>query len=98
MNNFRSTEYFLQSVKTNQQFSDKGFTLDAPNESEPTLIRTVYEEVQINVLAEGMGVFRFADWLPVNRFLEGSSAPITYKSEGLAKHLGLSNLYITFSG
>jgi len=30
--------------------------------------------------------------------LKGSSAPVTYKSEGLAKELGLSNLYITFSG
>lgn len=98
MNDFRATEYILQSVKTNQQFSDKGWTLDAPNESEPTLIRAVYEEVQINVLSEKMGVFRFADWLPVHRYLEGSASPITYKSEGLAKHLGLENLYITFSG
>jgi len=98
MNDFRATEYILQSVKTNQQFSDKGWTLDAPNESEPTLIRAVYEEVQINVLSEQMGVFRFADWLPVHRYLEGSASPITYKSVGLAKHLGLENLYITFSG
>ena len=30
--------------------------------------------------------------------LEGSCAPVTYKSEGLANKLGLSNLYITFSG
>lgn len=98
MNNFRPTEYLLQSVKTNQQFSDKGFTLEAPGEKEPTLIRAVYEEIQINVGEESMGVFRFSDWLPINRFLEGSSAPVTYKSEALAKHLGIENLYITFSG
>jgi len=30
--------------------------------------------------------------------LQGSSAPVTYKSSGLASHLGLKNLYITFSG
>jgi cysteate synthase len=30
--------------------------------------------------------------------LKGSSAPVTYKSEGLAEKLGLTNLWITFSG
>jgi len=30
--------------------------------------------------------------------LKKSCAPVTYKSKGLAKHLGLDNLYITFSG
>ncbi|MGQ1948610.1 cysteate synthase [Geofilum sp. OHC36d9] len=95
---FRPTQYLLQSVKTGQQFSDKGWTLDAPGEDDPTLIRAVYEEVQLNVRDESMGIFRFADWLPVQRYLAGSSAPVTYKSEGLAAHLGLDNLYITFSG
>ena len=46
----------------------------------------------------GFGIYKFADWLPVVRMLEGSSAPVTYKSEGLAKELGLKNLFITFSG
>jgi cysteate synthase len=36
--------------------------------------------------------------MPIRRRLDGSSAPVTYKSEGLAKQLGLSRLYITFSG
>ena len=36
--------------------------------------------------------------MPVSRMLEGSCAPVTYKSEALAKELGLENLYITFSG
>lgn len=95
---FLPTQYLLQSVKTGQEFIDKGWTLDAPGEKDPTLIRTVYEEVQLNVKEESWGIFRFADWLPVDRFLTGSCAPITYKSEGLAHHLGLKNLYITFSG
>jgi cysteate synthase len=30
--------------------------------------------------------------------LENSKAPVTYKSKGLAAHLGLENLYITFNG
>ncbi|TCO07044.1 cysteate synthase [Natronoflexus pectinivorans] len=95
---FKPTHYLLQSIKTGQQFSDQGWTLDAPNEKEPTLIRTVYEEVQLIVKDASMGIFRFDDWLPVGRYLQGSSAPATYKSEGMAKHLGLENLYVTFSG
>jgi cysteate synthase len=30
--------------------------------------------------------------------LQGSASPVTYKSAGLARKLGLNNLYITFSG
>lgn len=43
-------------------------------------------------------MYKFADWLPISRMLEGSGAPVTYKSKGLAKELGLTNLYITFNG
>jgi len=96
--NINPTQYILQSIKTGKDFMDAGWTLDAPGETEPSLIRAIYEEVQMNPKDSSMGIFRFADWLPVNRYLTGSSAPVTYKSEGLAKTLGLSNLYITFSG
>jgi cysteate synthase len=92
------TQYLLQSVKTGKEFTDKGWTLDAPNETEPSLVRAVYEEVQLNLKDESLGLFKYADWLPVDHLLKGSAAPITYKSKGLATHLGLENLYITFSG
>jgi cysteate synthase len=95
---FLPTEYLLQSVKTGQEFIDKGWTLEAPGEEEPSLIRAIYEEVRIDIKDVSWGIYRFADWLPIDRVLYGSSAPATYKSVGLAKHLGLSNLYITFSG
>lgn len=92
----KPTLYKLESVASGKQFDDEGWTLDAPNEV--TLVRAVYEKKQIEVKDPSYGVFRFADWLPVQKMLQGSSAPVTYKSEGLAKHLGLSDLYITFSG
>jgi cysteate synthase len=62
------------------------------------LIRAIYKHKQINPKDPSYGIYRFADWLPVNRMLHGSSAPITYKSSGLSHLLGLKNLYITFSG
>jgi len=92
------TEYKLQSLVTGKIFEDTGWLLDAPGEEKPGLIRTIYKKKQLDVKDDRYGLYKFADWLPVKDYLEGSSAPLTYKSNGLAKTLGLSNLYITFSG
>ncbi|MRT94552.1 cysteate synthase [Ancylomarina sp. 16SWW S1-10-2] len=95
---FQATQYRLESVKSGKRFDDEGWTLDAPGESDPSLIRAIYEKKQLEVKDKSFGIYRFADWLPIHKILEGSSAPATYKSEGLAKYLGLNNLHITFSG
>lgn len=97
-NTFTKTSYRLQSVKTGKLFDDSGWTLDAPEEKEPTLIRAIYKNPKLEVKDDSWGLYKFADWLPIGRTLKGSSAPVTYKSEGLAKELGLKNLWITFSG
>lgn len=93
-----ATPYKLQSLATGQIFDDSGWLLEAPNENQPALIRAIYAQKQLKVKDTSFGLYRFADWLPVNRYLQGSSAPVTYKSDGLAHELGLKNLYITFSG
>lgn len=95
---FEPTKFILQSVKTGKKFNDEGWTLEAPEEKEPTLIRAIYDKKQLNVKDKSWGIYKFSDWLPIHQTLEGSSAPVTFKSKGLAEHLGLSNLYITFSG
>lgn len=97
-NQFAKTKYLLQSVKTGRIFEDAGWTLDAPGETEPTLVRAIYEKKQLELKDDSLGIYKFADWLPVGRMLKGSSAPVTYKSEGLAAELGLKNLWITFNG
>ncbi|MCK5857386.1 MAG: cysteate synthase [Bacteroidales bacterium] len=96
--NFKPTKYKLQSMATGNLFEDQGWTLEAPIEDQPTLIRAIYDKKQIELKDDSFGLYKFADWLPIHRMLKGSNAPVTYKSEGLAKELGLSNLYITFSG
>ena len=98
MQNFLPTKYFFESFKTGKKFEDTGWLLDAPGETDPTLIRAIYEKKQLEVKNNSWGLYKYADWLPVNRLLEGSSAPVTYKSKGLGKKLGLENLWITFSG
>lgn len=95
---FEKTRYFLQSVKSGNTFPDQGWTLDAPGESDPTLVRAVYEHRQLSLREELPGLYKFADWLPIGRVLRGSSAPVTFRSQGFAQALGLKNLFITFSG
>ena len=95
---FAPTAYQLQSVATGNIFSDTGWMLDAPGEEKHSLIRAIYKNKQLIIKGKDFGLYTFADWLPIKRMLKGSSAPVTYKSEGLANALGLKNLYITFSG
>ncbi len=92
------TSYKLLSIASGNIFDDTGWMLEAPNENRPGLIRAIYDKKQIQLKDKGYGIYKFADWLPIQRMLQGSYAPVTYKSIGLANELGLKNLYITFSG
>ena len=92
------TKYQLLSFASGKIFNDASWTLDAPNEDKPSLIRAIYQKKQLEVKDDTLGIYKFSDWLPIHKMMEGSFAPKTYKSKGLAKELGLSNLYITFSG
>ncbi len=98
MEDFKPTKYHLLNICDGEEFPDAGWTLERAGCTVPSLVRTVYEKKQIDVKPVDWGIYRFADWLPVRRMLRGSAAPMTYRSEGLARHLGLENLYITFNG
>ena len=98
MHSFQPASYHLHSLVTGKDYEDSGWILEAPGEDKPSLLQTVYSHEQIQVKEDGYGLYKFADWLPVKRILNGSSAPVTYKSEKFASRLGLANLYITFSG
>ena len=98
MENFKPTKYTLQCVATGREFDDAGWILDDPESKTPSLVRANYANKQLNLKSDEYGFYKFCDWLPVKRILNGSSAPVTYKSEALSKYLGLSNLWITLSG
>ena len=96
---FIPTKYQLQTVATGRIFSDEGWTLDDKLCDKPSMVRPVYEKKQLTIReGKDLGLYRYADWLPIKTMLQNPSEPITYKSEGLAKKLGLNNLYITFNG
>lgn len=98
MENFKPTKYSLHCVATKRNFDDDGWMLEDRQCKTPSLVKAIYDVKQINVRGDEYGIYKFCDWLPVKRMLKGSSAPVTYKSKGLAQHLGLENLYITFNG
>jgi len=91
-------KYLLQSPVTGKLYPDIDWMLEEPSTSQPHLLRAVYSDKQFCPGPDSKGFYKYDCWLPVTRTLEGSSAPVTYKSQGLADHLGLENLFITFSG
>jgi len=94
-------KYVLRCVECQKRLKDE-YTNICP-ESCFSLLRTEYRTKTLE-LRELPGMFRFYNWLPVEdvspvKMLAGEgSAPISYKSEELAKELRLRNLYISFSG
>ena len=98
MENFKPTKYTMTCVATGREFDDTGWILDDAEYKSPSLVRAKYSKNQLELKPESYGIYKFCDWLPAKRILNGSSAPVTYKSETLAKHLGLENLWITLNG
>lgn len=95
---FTPTNYQLMNVADGHILNDSGWTLADPESPQPSLVRAVYGNKQFVPRGDLDGIFRYANWLPIKRTLKKSCAPVTYHSKGLGKHLGLDNLYITFSG
>ena len=94
---FKGTNYKLVNVATGRVFDDGEWTLADSQSPKPSLVRAIYENKKFEPTTM-RGLYRYANWLPIKRTLKNSHAPVTYKSTGIAKILGLENLYITFSG
>lgn len=100
---FQSSHYTLRCLATGESFSDElnpetgNYPLN-PGASVPAFLRAEYTHRQLEPLDPALGIYRYAQWLPVRRIVPGSSAPMTYRSVHLAQALGLQELHITFSG
>ncbi len=91
-------KYILRCTLCGREYAPDPFRLCCDKEHKPSLLRTVYSNKKLEVKQTLPGVFRFIDWLPVERYLDVEGKPITYQSEYLAHHLGLDNLFISFNG
>lgn len=88
-------KYLLHCPGCGRPFPDR-YTLDCPSGCD-ALLQTVYAERRL-ILRDLPGIFRYSEWLPIEGHLRLDAGPVSYKSAGLARELGLSNLTITFSG
>jgi cysteate synthase len=87
-------EYLLRCVSDGSV--QPAYSLSCPHDS--SLLRADYQARQIQPKSLP-GIWRFLDWLPVRGTIaEAEGAPVTYRSLGLARELGLENLYISFNG
>ncbi|MFI0858337.1 cysteate synthase [Streptomyces sp. NPDC021098] len=89
--------YLLVCAGCDWGSSDDGLCMSCPRCGDDTLLRTEYTAKQFTIAPEKSGIFRYG-WLPVQREIEGSSRPVVYRSEGLGRELGLTDLWISFSG
>ena len=73
-----------------------GRLLNCPN-GHKGLLRAEYEKKKLDLAPYG-GVFKFFDWLPVQTVFKTESSPRAFRSDGIAKELGLGNLWVGFTG
>lgn len=91
-------KYVLRCLECGREYEDDSFRLVCDNNHSPSLLRTIYKSKRLTVYNDMPGMFKFIDFLPVERALDVTGAPMTYRSEGIAAHLGLKNLHIIFNG
>ncbi|MFB3766039.1 MAG: cysteate synthase [Methanotrichaceae archaeon] len=88
-------EYVVRCVGCGAIQPDYALTCSCPNGS--SLLRAYYASKRL-ILRDFPGIWKFYEWLPVRGTSKAGESSITYKSAGLARELGLKNLYISFSG
>lgn len=87
--------YTLHCVLCGEEVPEQ-YTLACPKDH-ASLLRAEYPEKQL-VLRKTPGIFRFGGWLPVKGTLPTDAGPVCYRSEALARELGMPDLFISFSG
>jgi cysteate synthase len=71
------------------------YALTCPDDS--SLLRAYYSLKRLEPL-DLPGIWKFYNWLPVKDISKAGGCSVTYRSDMLARELGLKNLYISFSG
>lgn len=89
--------YKLVCSGCGRHYDDDGLILDCLADHAPALLLTQYSDCSFDPLADD-GLFRYKRWLPVIRTQRNVARTVVYRSRGLARMLGLPNLWIAFNG
>jgi cysteate synthase len=77
---------------------DDGVLLSCGEDHPRTLLHVQYTEEHLSVAAEASGLFRYQNWLPICNPGFSSARTVVYRSEVLARELGLAELWFAFHG
>ncbi len=100
----RTNSYYISCPGTTARFSDDDCqedsppVLENPDCREPTLLRSVYKQKKFLVDETASGIHKMSGWLPIQRQIDSHAIPVSFISKKLARHLGLKDLLISFSG
>jgi cysteate synthase len=90
--------YTLVCSYCGRRYDDDGLILDCLADHAPALLRTQYSDSSFGPLSGDDGIFRYKRWLPVVTTQQNAGRTVVYRSDGLARMLGLPNLWIAFNG
>ena len=79
-------------------YADDGARLVCDRPHGPSILVTEYRARRLTPDPTAPGLFRYRCWLPCSRELTGAGTSVTYRSEGLGRRLGLTNLWVAFNG
>ena len=89
-------DYQLRCCSCGALLEDDGVILDCPHAHAPALLRSVYP--RRFAVDDVPSLLRYASWLPRGRALATFARSAVFRSERLAAHLGVRELWIAFSG
>jgi cysteate synthase len=90
--------YVLVCPLCGRRQEDDGLALSCPEPHGPALLQTRYEAERLTVAPGAGGLFRYRSWLPVVRDCPEAGGTVVFRDEKLGRILGLSNLWVAFSG
>ena len=93
-----SRGYKLVCQLCGKEFDDDGFRLECDAEHESSLLITEYASRQFQANPQVANLYRYQQWLPIQRTLPDAGKTIIYQSERLSAITNLPHLWIAFNG
>jgi cysteate synthase len=91
--------YQLVCPACGKSYNDDGYRLQCDDDHEEAILRTRYRSENFDVNDQVSGLARYASWLPINSALPRHAEKCAvFRSDALAREIGMENLWIAFSG